>query len=66
MYKTHISERPLNIREKNLIQSNKIKQYEYNLKPNNIDPIQSSPPNGFMINLYMRDNLYNNNANNQQ
>jgi hypothetical protein len=33
---------------------------EYSLKQNFFDPSKSSPPNEFMIKLYMRMSLYNN------
>jgi hypothetical protein len=32
---------------------------EYSLKQSFFDPTKSSPPNEFMIKLYMRNNLYN-------
>jgi hypothetical protein len=32
---------------------------EYSLKQNIFDPTQNSPPNDFMIKLYMRDQMYN-------
>ena len=32
---------------------------EYSLKKNFFDPTQSSPPNEFMIKLYMRNKIYN-------
>ena len=32
---------------------------EYGLKTNFFDPAKSSPPNEFMLKLYMRNNLYN-------
>ena len=33
---------------------------EYSLKQNFFDPSKSSPPNEFMIKLYMRMSIYNN------
>jgi hypothetical protein len=32
---------------------------EYSLKQSFFDPTKNSPPNEFMIKLYMRDDLYN-------
>jgi hypothetical protein len=32
---------------------------EYSLKQSFFDPAKNSPPNEFMIKLYMRDDLYN-------
>jgi len=32
---------------------------EYSLKQNFFDPTKSSPPNEFMIKLYMRNQMYN-------
>ena len=34
---------------------------EYSLNKNFFDPTKSSPPNEFMLKLYMRDQMYNNN-----
>ena len=70
--KSHIYEKtniiPINKKNENLsIKSNQNKNQnqnknkEYSLKQNFFDPSKSSPPNNFMIKLYMRVSQLNNN-----